>query len=209
MGTKKTAPAAPEPESFDQVLRNFQRSISLVVDSQALGNIKSISQVADDIAKNHQKLLLSISKSMPKFDFPSATLFLPTLQADEKQPAAKLIGGSDVQVTGHVEPKQKQIKKQFSLYFIQGHSIKFKGKTLRAFSLETQHGLFLKMLLDAEDHFVSDEILLATFGKDHIHEISHIRRNLRNAFKENHLNIIIDRKKVSKGYLLIDIQKID
>jgi len=195
--------------AFDDAMRKLQLSVAALVNNPAQNTAKSVGELADSITRSNQEMRLAISKSMPKIVFPSTTLYIPRLPVTHAAPKIELVGGSDLKVTGDIlttEPKKTATKKQFSLYFIKGDSVKYKRKTLKALSLETQHGRLLRMLLDAEGHFVSDEELLKTFNKDVVHDASHILRNLKDAFKVNNMLIIIERRKINKGYVLVDIQ---
>jgi hypothetical protein len=210
MTTKKTITAAPEPESFDEVMKSLQRSIALAIDSPAMNMSRVINQMVDDMVKNQRQILLSISE-LPKITLPSTTLYFPKLSNIDTTQDIELVGGYDVvsdpvkEVS--IKPTSKRQKKAFGLYFIAGNSVQHKRKTLRSFSLETQDGKLLKMFLDADGFFLSDEELLKAFKKMIIADISHILRNLKNAFSDNRLEIIIERRKNTKGYVLVDIQE--
>lgn len=210
----KIATGSSEPESFDEVMRSLQRSIGAIVDSPALNIVNVIGQTVDDMMKSRQAMFLDIVGSMPKITLPSSILYLPSLPPVDTKVSSKieLVGGSNVTVEGTVTPSAKQKpqrqKKEFGLYFIAGNSVQFKRKTLKAFSLETQHGQLLKMFIEADGHYVSDKELLKAFKKIVIADMSHILRNLKNAFKANGLQPIIDRRPNSKGYVLVDIQEL-
>jgi hypothetical protein len=215
MSTNKTTPSMAEPESFDEVMRSLQRSVSLVLDSPALTMSRTITQLANDMVKTHQNTFADILKNMPKITMPSSTLYLPHLPSVDTKIDVELVGGSDVLVSdatskakiSQTERKTQHQRPKFSLYFLEASgSVKYKRKTLKALSLDTQHGRLLKMFIEAEGHFVPDGKLLAVFEKDVIYEVGYILRNLKKAFSANGLEIIIEHRPKSNGYVLIDIQ---
>jgi len=206
--------AASDLEPFYEMMVNLQRSIASIVDSPALNMGLTISKMVDDVVKMRYNTIGVILDNMPKITLPSSILFLPQLPPSDTTPKPKveLVGGSDLTVTDivalPVKQKSRRQNKGFGLFFIVGNSVQYKRKTLKALSLETQHGQLLKMFVYAEGHFITDEKLLETFNKIIITDISHILRNLKNAFKYNNLKIIIERRKNSKGYVLVDIQEL-
>lgn len=205
---------ASDPEPFYEVMADLRRSIGLIVDSPALNMGRAISQMVDEVVKMRYNAIGGILDNMPKITLPSSILFLPQLPPLDttSKPKVELVGGSDLTATGVVTPPVKQKSqrqnKGFGLFFIIGNSVQYKHKTLKALSLETQHGQLLKMFVDADGHFITDKKLLEAFNKIVIYDISHILRNLKNAFKYNNLKIIIERRKNSKGYVLVDIQEL-
>lgn len=214
MANKKTSAAAPDPDPFYEVMANLQRSIGLIVDSPALSMGRTINQLVNDVVKMRQDTFGAILDNMPKIVLPSSILYLPKLPPVDTPAELKveLVGGSDLTATGTVTTPGKQQalrqRKGFGLFFISGNSVQYRRKTLKALSLETQHGRLLKMFVDADGNFLSDQELLKTFNKLVIADISHIIRNLKNAFKANSLKVIIERRKNSKGYVLVDIQQL-
>lgn len=203
---QNTVSFSPDSTALNDAIKRLQYDISELGQSSSLGLAKTISQMADSMAKSNQETLLAISRSMSQFKFPTTTIYFPNTSGS---PSADLVGGSDLKVTGIVNAKDKAAKsdkRQFSLYFIEGNSVKYKRRTLKALSLETQHGELLKLLVDAQGQYVSDEDLLGAFEKTEVREISYILRNLKAAFKNNNLHIIIERREKSKGYVLIDVQ---
>jgi hypothetical protein len=218
MSTNKTAPAtaSPEPESFDEVMRSLQRSIALVVDSPALNMSRTVNQLVNDVANRHQEMFRILANNVPKIVFPSTTLYLTHLPQKHvpQSVEVELVGSSDLLATNVIAstkqtPKQKSERKKvaFGLYLIAGNSVERRRKKLKAFSLETQHGRLLKMFLEADGHFLTDDELLAAFDKLVIRDISYILRNLKNALLANELKIIIEDRKNPDGYTLVDIQE--
>lgn len=198
-------------------MADLQRSIAMIVDSPALSMSRTITQLANEIVKSHQNMFSDMLINMPKITLPSSTLYLPHLPKTDTKRAIELVGGSDVLAnepvveakapSTEVIPHPKPSKSKFSLYFLDSSSsVKYKRKTLKALSLDTQHGRLLKMFIEAEGHFVSDSKLLTVFKKDVIYEIGYILRNLKNRFKDNGLEIIIEHRTKSNGYVLIDIK---
>lgn len=187
-------PANPlDPDWFNKVIRSLQIDVAAIVNSPAMNLNRTITQLAEDMVKSRQEMLRTIVEDMPKIRFPSSTLYLPHLQPTDTNPDIELVGGSDVAEADPVtqeqpilERKSQNIRPKFSLYFVEASSsVKYKRKTLKALSLDTQHGRLLKMFIEAEGHFVSDEKLLEVFNKDIIYQIGYILRNLKNRFKDN------------------------
>ncbi len=203
-----------DPDWFNKVITSLQIDVAAIVNSPAMNLNKTITQLAEDMVKSRQEMLRTIVEDMPKIRFPSSTLYFPHFPPSGTNSNVELVGGSDVTTTGTnaqeqstTEQKSQRQRPKFSLYFLEtSGSVKYKRKTLKALSLDTQHGRLLKMFIDTEGHFVSDQILLTVFDKDVIYEIGYILRNLRNAFKTNGLKIIIEHRPKSSGYVLIDIQ---
>lgn len=157
-----------------------------------------------------------LANNVPKIVFPSTTLYLTHLPQKHvpQSVEVELVGSSDLLATNVIAstkqtPKQKSERKKvaFGLYLIAGNSVERRRKKLKAFSLETQHGRLLKMFLEADGHFLTDDELLAAFDKLVIRDISYILRNLKNALLANELKIIIEDRKNPDGYTLVDIQE--
>lgn len=213
-----TNPYSPlDPDWFNKVIKGLQIDVAAIVNSPAMNLNKTITQLAEDMVKSRQEMLRSVVEDMPKIRFPSSILYLPHLTPTDTKTDVELVGGSDISATDTIteaktaptetEQKSKSHRPKFSLYFLEtSGSVKYKRKALKALSLDTQHGRLLKMFIEAEGHFVSDSELLKVFKKDFIREISYILRNLKNRFADNNLEIIIERRPKSNGYVLIDIQ---
>jgi hypothetical protein len=209
----KVAISPMDPESFDEIMRTVQKSIDAIVESPAFKVNMAIAKSVNETMKRNQAMFDSMIANMPKITLPSSTLYFPTLPPTNitPRPKNKLVSGLDLVDTGTMstaKQKTQRVKKDFGLYFIAGYSVQFRRRTLKGFSLETQPGQLLTMLLEADGHFVSDAKLLRTFKKVIINDIGHIRRNLKNTLKNNGLQITIERRKKTKGYVLVDIKEI-
>ncbi len=82
----------------------------------------------------------------------------------------------------------------------------YEGKRIRGLSTDQLEGKLLKALLEAEDNFLTDQEICKTLSYKTNRDCSFILRNLKNALQKNDLELIIERRKWLKGYVLVDIE---
>jgi len=83
---------------------------------------------------------------------------------------------------------------------------RYKEKILRNLSIDQAEGRLLALFLQADTCFVEDEDALSVLELDGNRDYGFVIRNLKNAFKNNGLMAIIERRKRNLGYIFIDIE---
>jgi len=97
-------------------------------------------------------------------------------------------------------------KTSLGIMMIAGGSFKYRRKTLKNVSMDSNHGKLLALILTGKDHFVSDNTIYEKLPIYDGRDFGWILRNLKRAFRKNDLLITIERRKSPlKGYILIDI----
>lgn len=151
-----------------------------------------------------QELVKKFTESMPRFELPSMTI-LPALT---RSPVIEVPSEPTKQKSVVTRKRPSKQKLQLGFYLLHGNSFEFKRKVLKSFSLDTQPGKLLHMFLHADGYFLGDDELLETFDKIMIRDFGFILRELKYSMKKNGLVITIDRRRKSKGYVLVDIAEL-
>lgn len=99
---------------------------------------------------------------------------------------------------------RNQTRARMGLKQISGGNFSYRRVTLKGLSLRNREGQLLKLMLENQDLFVSDEIIKNNFYTQDIIEESQIVKLLKNKFKQNGLKAVIKRQ--GDGYILISIE---
>jgi len=81
---------------------------------------------------------------------------------------------------------------------------KYKGKYLKGLSTDSQEGQLLAKFLESEGLFLTG----LEPGFSFYRNFSFVIRDLKNAFRKNGLEAIIERRKKNEGYIFMDIEKL-
>jgi len=81
---------------------------------------------------------------------------------------------------------------------------KYRGKYLKGLSTDSQEGRLLAKFLESEGLFLTG----LEPGFEFYRNFGFVVRNLKNAFKKNKLEAIIERRKKNEGYIFMDIEEL-
>lgn len=96
---------------------------------------------------------------------------------------------------------------RINIYVTEDGSFVFEGKRLKNISTDSIHGKLLKMLIESNDYFVSVNSIVKSLVIEEPVISTHIN-TIKKMFRINNLLIDFEKRKDSKGYVLISIKRL-